>query len=61
MIVATTAFVARAQPNDGVDGGAWYWLDDLWFHLGLNARFGVAEQNRELRALYISIGGRQIF
>jgi hypothetical protein len=44
-----------------VDGGAWYWLDRLGLHLGLNGRFGLTEQNRDLRALYVSIGARQIF
>jgi hypothetical protein len=44
-----------------VDGGVFYWLDPLGVHLGLNGRFGVTERNQELRALYLSLGARQIF
>jgi hypothetical protein len=44
-----------------VDGGVWYWLDDLGVHLGVNGRFGVSDRNRDLRAVYLSLGARQIF
>jgi hypothetical protein len=55
----TAPRVAEGGPI--VDGGGWYWLDDLGLHLGLHGRVGVAPQNRELRAVYVSLGARQIF
>ena len=44
-----------------VDGGVFYWLDQLGVHLGLHGRLGLASQNQELRAVYASLGARQIF
>ena len=43
------------------DGGLWYWLDDLGVHLGLHGRFGLTSDNQDLRAVYASLGARQIF
>ena len=43
------------------DAGVWYWLDNLGFHLGVHARAGLVDVNRELRTVYLSLGGRQIF
>lgn len=43
------------------DVGAFYWLHPLGVHLGINARFGLDEDNRDLRAVFASIAARQIF
>jgi hypothetical protein len=44
-----------------VDVGAWYWLDPLGLHLGLHTRVGVHSATRDLRALLLSFGARQMF
>jgi hypothetical protein len=43
------------------DVGVWFWLGDLGPHLGVHWRSGLRPENRELRVVYVSIGGRQIF
>jgi hypothetical protein len=60
----TIAYGSSPRVADGgpiADGGVWYWLDSLGFHLGVHARIGLVDVNRDLRAIYLSLGGRQIF